>query len=675
MKLKLAGFLIMFVLLVSPLAGQTVDFDALQAQEDFASGVRAYHEGFFEDAVQSFLRSLSLRPEDDVTREWLGRAYYRVGLLPAAFEEWSTIAARENASEYLQSRLSRLEIDSAIVPDAATREPFVFSRTVSGTRGGLSIFRRPSSVYPLPSGGYLVVSFASHEVIVLDVNGNRVGRWAGGVTGFDAPFGLASYDGQYFLTEFGADRVSVLNANGARIAQFGSSGNGEGQLLGPQFIAADGEGYVYVSDWGNRRVVKFDTSGEYILSFGPATAGFSGVRSVTGLAVQNGRVYVGDATDGRVHVFDWSGNFLEHLGQGRLGNVEGMSTFGPDELLLATGGEVQILDTRNDTVRTLSDFQGGAERVVHAVRDANGEIVAVDFDRSELHVLTERPSLYSGLRVFIERIDTRDWPATLVDVRVEDRSGNPVVGLRAENFVPTEGGIAVHGKQLVYVADRNMQPHVSLLVSAPVRSSEDAATLDALARGVHAAVPAGGSLRLVSGGLEPYVVTGTGTGVETFADRVARHEVEGTQDRFELAVRLAASELFRSRGPRSVAFVTTGRLDPQAFVDYEVDELSAFLKNNGVRFDLLMLGAGPVDPDLAFLVEDTGGRVFRPQGAQALRPYQQELRSRPTGRYTLWYQSSRFGDFGRLLIPLEIEVALGRRTGRGESAYFSPLEF
>lgn len=652
-----------------------VDFDELQAREEFAFGVRAYHEGFFEDAIQNFLRSLSLEPDQDLTREWLGRAYYRIGLEQAARDEWSAVASRGNAGEYLQNRLDRMELDGQVLPDAASREPFIYSRNIAGTRGGLSVFRRPSSAFPLASGGYLVVSFASHEVTILDVNGNRIGRWAGGVTGFDAPFDITRSGDQYYLSEFGADRVSVLNESGVRVSQFGRSGGGDGELLGPQFIEADGQGYVYVSDWGNRRVVKFNETGDYILSFGPATEGFNGVERVTGLLVHEGRVYVGDSSQRSVHVFDESGNFLETLGEDRLGEVEGLSLFGPGELLVSAGTELQILDFNLDTVRQLSDFQGGAQRVVHATRDANGEIIAVDFDGSQLHVLTERPGLYSGLRVYIERIDARDWPATLVDIRVEDRSGDPVVGLRSENFIPTEGGIAVEGQQLVHVADRNMQPHVSLLVSASVRDSAQPGLVDAIARGVHEAVPGTGSLRLVSGGTQPYVVTGAGTGVETFTDRATRHEFSGEADRFDLAVRIAASELLRSRGPRSVAYVTTGEFGPEPFSDYEVDELAAYLRNNGIHFDLIMVGEGGVATDLEYLAAQSGGDIFRPRAAEGMIPYQQAMNTRSTGRYTLWYQSNRFGDFGRELIPVEVEVVLGRRNGRGESAYFSPVEF
>jgi hypothetical protein len=50
---------------------------------------------------------------------------------------------------------------------------------------------------------------------------------------------------------------------------FGSSGSGAGQLSGPQGVAVDNAtGDVYVADRGNQRVVKFDATGNFILTFG-----------------------------------------------------------------------------------------------------------------------------------------------------------------------------------------------------------------------------------------------------------------------------------------------------------------------------------------------------------------------------------------------------------------------
>ena len=50
---------------------------------------------------------------------------------------------------------------------------------------------------------------------------------------------------------------------------FGSSGSGAGQLSGPQGVAVDNStGDLYVADQGNQRVVKFDATGNFILTFG-----------------------------------------------------------------------------------------------------------------------------------------------------------------------------------------------------------------------------------------------------------------------------------------------------------------------------------------------------------------------------------------------------------------------
>ena len=53
--------------------------DAVNAEEEFRWGVKAYNNGFFNKAILSFEKSLSFKPANPKTKEWLGKAYYRSG--------------------------------------------------------------------------------------------------------------------------------------------------------------------------------------------------------------------------------------------------------------------------------------------------------------------------------------------------------------------------------------------------------------------------------------------------------------------------------------------------------------------------------------------------------------------------------------------------------------------
>ena len=52
------------------------------------------------------------------------------------------------------------------------------------------------------------------------------------------------------------------------LTEWGSKGSGDGQFKGSQFIALDSLNNVYVSDWENHRIQKFDSNGNFILKWG-----------------------------------------------------------------------------------------------------------------------------------------------------------------------------------------------------------------------------------------------------------------------------------------------------------------------------------------------------------------------------------------------------------------------
>ncbi|MFP4644217.1 MAG: hypothetical protein ACLFM0_07670, partial [Spirochaetales bacterium] len=164
-------------LCVSPASAQNIDFDSLEADEEFGWGVRAYHRGYFQDAISSFNSALSLDSENDLVREWLGRAYFRSGLEQAAADEWNGLVERGEGSVYLEEMLEHISRRRSVGPDAVATEPYIHAREFEGLRGERTVFRRPTAVHSRSDGSMLVVSFGGHEIALLDVNGSQIGRW------------------------------------------------------------------------------------------------------------------------------------------------------------------------------------------------------------------------------------------------------------------------------------------------------------------------------------------------------------------------------------------------------------------------------------------------------------------------------------------------------------------
>lgn len=653
-------------------AAQEIDLDTVTAAEELRWGVRAFHNGFYNESILSLSRSLAFQPENVLTRFWLGRAYYYSGFEEAGLQEWRTILQSEAGTAHLSTFVEIVESRRGLGRELAGEGRYVVATRIRGVQQDSVLFRGPTSVRPRTDGSFYVVGFANHVVQRVGVNGTMQRTLTGGIEGFDRPFDVFETEsGSIYVTEFGADRISRCRPDGTKVSTFGESGIGDGQLLGPQFIVGDDSGFLYVTDSGNGRVVKFDVDGRFILSFGRPTAFHDGLRNPVGIAALGDTVYVLDAGTKTLEVFDASGNYMETYASLGLDRPEGLSV-GPDgRLYLADRRRIISFDPESEVVRQVGDGEGSA--MTFAAVDANGNLLATDFRGDSVLVFTDLDSLYSGLFVRVDRIDSNRFPTVVADITVEDREGRPIVGLDDRNFLLTEGRAAVDELELALATDRTRRLDVAFVVDRS--PSTDRVLLREAVGGALAILETGDSRRLVTAGAQPVIDGEPSTGDLEFVERAVNAGEYTDAWAFDLGVRLAASELNRARGRRAVIYFAGASLDAESFSRYGLVELMQYLRNNDVPFCPVYLHGDNQIPELEYLARETGGissALRRPTG---LAPLGEHLRQRKSGRYTFTYTSRTNSDFGRAYIPMEVEAFLLTRSGRDEIGYYAPLEF
>lgn len=671
--------LVVFGFAATGVNAQQVDTDEIAARGELRWGVTSYHAGNLNESIVSLNRSLAFDSSVLLTRYWLGRAYYASGFEEAALSEWRWLVDRGFRTAALDSLIARIELQRGLTPERLGQEltpgRLVTMAEVPGVQGDTTIFRRPAMIRPRNDGYFYVASFATHEILLMDPNGVRKQSIDGGLEGFDRPFDVLILDsGELLVSEFGADRIARISPDGFKIGSFSGSGLGDGRLLGPQYLTADGKGYLYVSDYGNQRIVKFSTDGEFVLSFGEPVGQFAGLREPTGLAYHGGRIYVSDARRGEIVVFDESGNYMGSLASGQLDRPEALSVYRDGILLVADSNRLYALQIESERLDLLAEL-APQYRLIGAIIDANGNVLASDFQSDRLLFLAPSEELYTGLTVEVDHVVASNHPEVFVAVQVTDRNGNPLLGLDSANFRITEDRFPTGEVTVTFAGYRTGKIAVAVIADRTIPVASDASAMRQAALELSNAIALVGKRWLVTAGELPLVEASPADGALAFADAAVGSASDYGRAALDLAIRLAGRQVLRELDRRSVILITDGSLPPTAFDNYGLIESANYLRNNHITFSVIYTRRNRGADEIEYLVEATGGQsvfVFQPAGLGAVID---ELAAKPSGTYLLSYNSVHDTDFGRHYIPLEVEAYLLHRSGRDEAGYYGPLEF
>ena len=658
---------------------QEISIDAVTAEEEFRWGVRAFNNAQYSEAIRAFSRVLAYDAENVLARSWIGRAYYFSGFEDAAIGSWNALIAAGDGTAQLQTWVETLQARRGLAFELEPPEEYVVNAEIPGQRDGRRVFAQPISIRPRSDGSFYLVSYGTGEILLLDTNGGLLRALRGGLEGFNRPFDLQELgDGTLLVSEFGANRVARIGADGRRLAQYGSRGIGEGQLLGPQYLAVDEDENFYVTDWGNRRVLKFDLTGEYLLSFGRPQGAFAGLRAPTGIAVLGDIVYVADAERRELVLFDRSGNYLSTIAEIGLDRPETLAEYDPGRLLIANRDDVVILDVATVATERRFTLDTEVRNLTAAVPDANRNIVLADQAANKVLVVSPASRLYAGIRPRIDRVYSDGFPEVVVEVTVQDRRGRPILGLQSENFIVTEGHAAPSTRAILEWADTGAElVETVILASRQPGLEHRREALGGAAESLAEAVSGRGRVQVVAPGADtPSLEASPGVGALTVRTAVTgAAEDYRSGERFDVGLRFAATQLLTEPHKRAVVYVTDGRLPQDSFSTYDLQELAQFLRTHAVRFNALMIARQAPDDELLYLVEHTGGRISAATEPRGLVPMVEEMLDSHAGRYRLRYRSALDSDFGRRYIPIEVEVMHLETSGRDEAGYFAPLEF
>jgi uncharacterized protein (TIGR03437 family) len=225
----------------------------------------------------------------------------------------------------------------------------------------------------------------------------------------NAPFGVAvDAAGNLYIAEFSNNRVRKVSASGniSTLAGNGISGfSGDGgqatsaELNGPQSVAVDSAGNVYIADSANNRVRRVAPNGVITTVAGTGSSGVSGDGGLAVNALVGNPVALATDSVGNVYIADGSARVRKLFLSGIITTIAGAGTRGysgdggsaskallngPSAVALNAGDSVYVADTFNNAVRLLQ-FAGGGTLVSAVTNGASllngpvapGEVIVI----------------------------------------------------------------------------------------------------------------------------------------------------------------------------------------------------------------------------------------------------------------------------------------------------------
>ena len=155
---------------------------------------------------------------------------------------------------------------------------------------------------------------------------------------FINPLGIEiDYNNNIYVVDYGNNRIQKFDKNFNFLKEFGSFGDQPGQFNGPYYMTIDYDNNLYIVDRGNDRIQVFDDQGNFKFLFGEKGSENGKLDYPHEITFKNNKLFVADFNNHRIQIFDKKGNFINYLG-------EDYNLAGPKTVAVNDQNEILITD-------------------------------------------------------------------------------------------------------------------------------------------------------------------------------------------------------------------------------------------------------------------------------------------------------------------------------------------
>ncbi|MBN1396540.1 MAG: NHL repeat-containing protein [Bacteroidetes bacterium] len=180
---------------------------------------------------------------------------------------------------------------------------------------------KQGTVYVLDAGRNMVFYFSD-----LKINPKSTGGFGWSAGSFDNPTGITTDGINIYVSDYGNHRIQRFDRSFNYISSFSTrdtSGAVDMRFGYPLDISLSDLGDLFILDGENLRVLKFNPQNFFISSFGDVEAGKGKLQDPVRLFVTTSRVLIGERS--RIAVFDYFGNYISAVGEGIIAGLAGFA--------------------------------------------------------------------------------------------------------------------------------------------------------------------------------------------------------------------------------------------------------------------------------------------------------------------------------------------------------------
>ncbi|RPI05091.1 MAG: hypothetical protein EHM64_07775 [Ignavibacteriae bacterium] len=159
-----------------------------------------------------------------------------------------------------------------------------------------------------------------------------IGGFGWSSSSFDKPTGIATDGINVYVADYGNHRIQRFDRSLNYISSLSTRDTSDvmSRFGYPLDVALSEFGDLFIIDAENIRIVKFNTQGTFEQAFGDINAGKGKLQDPVKLAATNSRIYVGEKN--KILVFDYFGNYIGTIGEEVIHQLTGF-TISADELI------------------------------------------------------------------------------------------------------------------------------------------------------------------------------------------------------------------------------------------------------------------------------------------------------------------------------------------------------